>query len=417
MIYKIPRRIYDTLRDEITRLLSFARGQPGVQMGINNISPVEIEINASHLDSLKRVKAPLERLIGGETLTESGRPVWDSFFSTIQGNAFVDSVAWQTQTHIRPLGMRCIVRIWGNDRRRAQAKQLLFDELRRRRTARRFALPLSGNVLMKLLFNSLDDIHKRVGEDNASIDFATRQLIVRGTEEQFRWVVRYMSSQSNSTPARNHGGRRTKSTRCPICLDTTINGVTLDCGHGVCKECLIRYMHSAHSSRAFPLKCLGDDNRCTEVLPLSICQRLLGKEQFVRLAEASFFTYIQMRPQEFHYCPTPDCPQIYRDAPGRILQCPSCLVFICPSCHKVQHDGVECSQSNELGERLFNEWREQHNVKRCPSCSANIEKVAGCNHLTCASCGTHICWECLEMFNLSREVYEHMVRDHGGIGL
>ncbi|KAJ7185276.1 hypothetical protein C8R46DRAFT_1185063 [Mycena filopes] len=49
----------------------------------------------------------------------------------------------------------------------------------------------------------------------------------------------------------------------------------------------------------------------------------------------------------------------------------------------------------------------------CPNvdCGYAIEKVDGCNHITCV-CGTHICYACGEQFE-SHEIYPHMTEAHG----
>lgn len=38
-------------------------------------------------------------------------------------------------------------------------------------------------------------------------------------------------------------------------------------------------------------------------------------------------------------------------------------------------------------------------VKKCPGCSVMIEKVGGCNYMTCSSCRAQFCWRCLQSWN------------------
>ena len=37
-------------------------------------------------------------------------------------------------------------------------------------------------------------------------------------------------------------------------------------------------------------------------------------------------------------------------------------------------------------------------IKKCPRCSVDIEKIGGCNRMTCR-CGHHFCWHCLEDYS------------------
>merc|ERR1712139_760250 len=53
--------------------------------------------------------------------------------------------------------------------------------------------------------------------------------------------------------------------------------------------------------------------------------------------------------------------------------------------------------------------------KACPKCKAPTLKISGCNHMTCP-CDAHWCWQCGGQFPES-EIYEHMQREHGTIGL
>ena len=101
-------------------------------------------------------------------------------------------------------------------------------------------------------------------------------------------------------------------------------------------------------------------------------------------------------PREFHYCPTPDCPQVYPTSPWNApLSCPSCLARICLSCHVEYHEGVTCADCEDGGDWLFQEWMQIHDVKKSPGCYAPIERAAGCNNMTCTRCHTHTCWVCL----------------------
>ena len=40
------------------------------------------------------------------------------------------------------------------------------------------------------------------------------------------------------------------------------------------------------------------------------------------------------------------------------------------------------------------------NTKKCPKCSASIEKDEGCNHMTCSNCAHDFCWMCMKDWSL-----------------
>ena len=51
--------------------------------------------------------------------------------------------------------------------------------------------------------------------------------------------------------------------------------------------------------------------------------------------------------------------------------------------------------------------------RECPGCSVMIEKMDGCNHMTCSNCNTHFCWICMLAFD-EDTIYDHIRDTHNG---
>ncbi|KAF5690867.1 hypothetical protein FCIRC_598 [Fusarium circinatum] len=153
------------------------------------------------------------------------------------------------------------------------------------------------------------------------------------------------------------------------------------------------------------------------------CANLLLSEIFESVLEASFASYMRRHQDQLRYCPTPECTQVYRIAQPEtsvppIFTCAKCMTATCTSCH-ASHPRRTCAQykgdeSGGMAELL--KAKEELGFKDCPKCNTHIQKDAGCNHINCTACGTHICWLCLKTFTDGDDCYDHMGRIHGGIG-
>ncbi len=54
----------------------------------------------------------------------------------------------------------------------------------------------------------------------------------------------------------------------------------------------------------------------------------------------------------------------------------------------------EWRELNANGERLLEELMREKGWKACPNCSTKIERIRGCDHMTCEGCGCHFCYFC-----------------------
>jgi len=78
-----------------------------------------------------------------------------------------------------------------------------------------------------------------------------------------------------------------------------------------------------------------------------------------------------------------------------MLSCPlgSCDGFWCKMCSQIidPFDLHSCSDVGVLESMMaVRDW------KCCPGCNTVVEKIGGCDHMTCLSrgCNTHFCWSC-----------------------
>lgn len=418
IIYHLPNRLFDALSDTLQDLCSLSERTTNCyymtfhSRDRERTGSVGVKLIAETYPSLTKLKTSLESILRGEVVRLEGRAAWDYFFTRASGAAFVASLEANHPPAIIQVDTRqSCIRLFGPPPQTWHVKAVIQAQIRELRTRKVHSIFLNSAFPGILTNPNFLALQRDLGAQNVYIDRQRGLLKVCGNQDEVQ--VAHLVVQS---VRRQYASRELSVNNCRICLGAASLPITLDCGHTSCKNCLTDYFLSAIDTKSFPLLCVGLG--CKQLVPVNIIRRLLPPENFHHLTHASFLDFIHSRPTEFNYCPTPDCPQVYRTAPpGTVVQCPSCLVRICGSCHSEAHEGKGCPdpEKNEL--RLFEEWSAERDVKRCPGCKTFIERDAGCNHITCTRCRTHICWVCLETFSEGAKCYDHMRMLHGGIGL
>ncbi|TBU30635.1 hypothetical protein BD311DRAFT_690392 [Dichomitus squalens] len=381
---------------------------------------------------LGRLKTEIELLLAGDPVLDAdGQVAWHDHYSTASGTQVLSSIATQTDTYIKCDARIRTLHLFGDQHGRTAAKTRLFVVLAKLQ-AQEHLLDLDQEAFRRMLHGGYQELQTAY-EDKVRFDVVRRRLVLRGDESEVRAIRESVAGQLG-------GGQRVRSSiepddgQCPVCFCDTAEPLTLPCGHCYCRACLQHYLSSVGQSQGGSqvfAACLaettqpnGSRRACGRGVPLGIIRSLLSPGEEEQLLEATLLSHVHSRPQEFHYCPTADCQTIYRSsADDTVLRCPSCLARICASCHVEFHEGLTCVEFKDNvsgGNEAFRRWREENGIKSCPSCKADLEKSGGCNHMTCARCGTHMCWVCLKTFNdidSGGGVYAHMRREHGGIGI
>ncbi|KAH7322123.1 hypothetical protein B0J17DRAFT_684297 [Rhizoctonia solani] len=222
------------------------------------------------------------------------------------------------------------------------------------------------------------------------------------------------------------GPRKTSSPLiCSICLETMEPSLwirpTALCGHEprICEPCLSRYVE--HSIRVEGL---------TEVLCPDIeCRHEMDYEDLVLYIQGDavllnhFKELVAQRRLEQHpnfvRCTNPHCNrgQIHQEgASSPLVTCHYCHAHFCFTHRVAWHNRLTCGEYDALAVRegqnhASEEYIGKH-AKRCPNsnCRRPIEKVNGCDHMTCrrpGGCGHEFCWVCLADYGLICEQGNH----------
>lgn len=431
--YSLPASIFDVLSYDIDLLRSYLHDDENTTLSVidkrASLGPgaaVIVKLVSQSMTSLTKAKTTFDRVLRGEKVTHNGQIVWNDFFASKAGEEFLRELEEENpRVKINSDPRRRTLALFGVRYQRERVRDLIVHRVRLLKSQKLHRYPVFGHLVGVFVTEDLPKLRRHLGYENAWFDLTNQQLVVQGDEDAQKvaqLAVLHAQQRLSRRPAGDDDG-------CPVCFSEPSHPVSLPCGHTWCKACLVGYLHASVDSKSFPLTCLADSARCAEPIALSTAQRLLSTDEFDAVVNAAFVAHVQQHPSEFHYCPTPDCPQVYRTATAAaaasartrasaaVLQCPSCLARICAHCNTEAHEGGSCQDRNPEDELLFEQWKMGHDVKSCPGCKVPIERAAGCNHMTCASCKIHICWVCLATFAQSAEVYEHMRGLHGGIGL
>ncbi|KAL9956542.1 hypothetical protein ACROYT_G038030 [Oculina patagonica] len=283
--------------------------------------------------------------------------------------------------------------------------------------------------LLKALFTKfgvdLKGLQEIPGVQNIHVEFRNHVLKIQSSDEARETVNRYVEECCDHLPQESPLLPSETKMTCGICLCDLDDAADLYrlacCGHAYDKSCVIQQLKSAE----FPLKCATGN--CEELLVWRDLQNLLSENERKKLAASALDEYAKINPEIVKFCPTADCDMVYRvSTEGRRLICGACQAETCTSCHVQWHDGLTCAmfksgqktktknkkklfKSVKQVEGRLEEWMRKDSSNRinCPLCIEPIEKIAGCNHMECLQCKSHICWLCMKAFKTAEGVYNH----------
>lgn len=380
---------------------------------------VGIQISGGDIKVLGRLKAEFERILNGEPLYDNGKVVWDPYFAGPGGQEFLGQLQQEyAGVTIIASPSRNSIRLLGDAEKKVLVRHRVINFIKERRAKIQYVLPLGSDVFAAFTDDKRSGfatLEAQLGQGNIVLDSWNHRLVISGDPDAYT-----LAKDAVFAFRLKHRfiGPHWKGETCPACTAPASSPIKLPCGHSWCRSCLRHYLRSSTDCESiFPLACHGIGKKCGEPIPLPTARVILTPDEFEALFQSAFSSYVLLHPETIQYCPTPDCPQVYRTTPeGISMQCPECLSAICTHCHTEAHEGLTCMDVHD-GDVSFWEWAAGNNVKRCPKCRMALEKAAGCNHMTCGMCQTHICWVCMQTFEDGLKIYGHMQSEHGGSGI
>ncbi|KAA0720480.1 E3 ubiquitin-protein ligase RNF14 [Triplophysa tibetana] len=226
---------------------------------------------------------------------------------------------------------------------------------------------------------------------------------------------------------------------CGICFCEKLGSNCLlfkECQHVYCKACMKEYFEI--QIRDGKVQCLDcPEPECTSIANPSQVKFLVGEEEFARYDCLLLQSSLDLM-ADVVYCPRTCCCKPVMVEPDITMGiCPSCRYAFCTLCKRTYHGpsicktvyldlrGCECSYLNVTAElvRLVDECEDEdlekecmdetltekwlkENCKPCPCCGVQIQKVMGCNKMTCTSCRMFFCWICSTILKKANP-YEH----------
>lgn len=419
---KVSARIYEAVRATIERERQVWKAQ---HLLFIQYEPVRgytvLKLEGEDSKNVAQAKNSLEKILAGDIVMHEEKMLWAPSFG-VNGDAYR-----RLRDVERSLGVVVVrnvrqsrLHLYGPQEKHKEAHKLLVD-LAKQCSSTGHVIYLDKQKFAWACHGGFKAISAFLGDGVVTFDIIStpKRILVTGSDEDYNLALRMVNDQVGAEEV--GGGEATTQIDCVICWTEAENPVRTQCKHTYCADCFERFCFSgATGSKEFCIQCEGNSSNCTAVLALDELQEHLSSTTFEDLLEASFSSYIRRYPQDFIHCPTPDCGQIYRlTSTVSVFSCPNCGEQVCMTCH-ASHNGISCAEHKDIasgGYEAFGKIKELLGAKDCPKCKSTIEKTEGCNHITCARCGTHICWECMQTFGDSKSCYAHMNREHGSVGL
>ncbi|KAK5118180.1 hypothetical protein LTR85_008160 [Meristemomyces frigidus] len=179
-----------------------------------------------------------------------------------------------------------------------------------------------------------------------------------------------------------------------------------ECAHEVCSRCWRKHLAAETESKAWnDIKC----PECTKVLQDAEIEVLASEKTYMIWLDKAAKSCTEAN-EEFRSCPSATCNWgcfLSTREDGNIFNCQKCQFKYCIICEVRMHDGETCATYQK---RLKTQDRgkvDQLSAKAikkiskpCPKCGVSINKISGCDHITCSrtTCKHEWCWRCFASY-------------------
>ncbi|XP_059644630.1 ATP-dependent RNA helicase DEAH11, chloroplastic-like [Cornus florida] len=423
-----PAPVYHFIKEQLDSLLASFRHQKGAECCLdrNENGSYRVKVSANATKTVAELRRPLEHLMKGKTISHASlTPTILQLLFSRDGTMLMKSIQRETGAYILFDRRSLSVRLFGFSEKIDVAQQRLVQSLLNLHENKQLEIRLRGRdfppdltkEVVKNFGPDLLGLKEKVPGAEFALNLRHHVIYMRGNKELKQKVedIILEIAQTCGTPFQ----KGDNEAACPICLCDVEDGFRLEgCLHVFCRTCLLEQCDFAiKSHHSFPLRCTHDG--CGALILLSDLRSLLSSEKLEELFRASLGAFVAASNGAYRFCPSPDCPSVYKVADpgsyGEPFVCGACRVETCTRCHSEYHPYMSCEKYREFKEdpdSSLKEWcRGKEHVKNCPVCGFTIEKGNGCNHVECR-CGRHICWVCLEVFESSNDCYSHLGSEH-----
>ncbi|CAI2369937.1 unnamed protein product [Moneuplotes crassus] len=189
---------------------------------------------------------------------------------------------------------------------------------------------------------------------------------------------------------------------CGICYEKIELSEILfmDCAHSYCKDCIQGHINSKVEERVFPIKC--PDENCAHTISDEELQEFLNSFQdYAKVKMEETKLSLEQSDEVYYNCLTPDCKNQFVHSPDGedySYTCFFCHKSYCLRCKVEWHENFSCEEYRKYKgypeeDRQFQKYLDGTPFKQCPKCGHWVEKVSGCNHITCR-CKYEFCYIC-----------------------
>lgn len=428
-----PAPVYYVIKEHLEDLLASFKEIEGAECHSDRTSNgcFRVRISANATRTVAEMRRPVEELMRGKTVDHpSLSPAVVQILFSRDGISLLKSLQRETGTWILFDRQILKLRVFGSSEKITVAEEKLIIALVSLHESKQLEIHLRGRDLppdlmkevVKKFGPNLDGLKEKVPDAEICLNARRHIILMKGNKdmkEKAEEIIYDLAKSIGASSGTRDEALVAAEDSCPICFCEVEDGYRLEgCSHRFCRACLVEQCESAiRNLDSFPVCCAHEV--CGDPLLVTDLRSLLSAEKLDELFRASLGAFVASSGGLYRFCPSPDCPSVYRvTGPGILPEpflCGACYAETCTRCHLEYHPYVSCEMYREYKEDpdlSLKQWCSgKDHVKECPYCGYTIEKVDGCNHIEC-KCGRHLCWVCLKIFRTSEDCYDHLRSVH-----